>query len=187
MAVNEGQVNRVGVRILMKSATEPLEIPNSGGSVAYLHFVDTDNNTIVPEYEPDGLQTFAGPISGAKYMIPGTAQFLSLEQRVAALEAIVATISVAATGDTIAKRNVDGELLATNFRGDLRATSDGDTIDIKTNDNQVVMSAGKIMAVPALAFNGVPLVELPVPVSIAGGDAAIRAALVSLGLIIEVA
>lgn len=100
MPVNEGQINRTGIRLLLISTTENLEVPNAGGPIAFLHFVDGDDNTIVPEYVPQGLTTPAGPLSGAKFTLVSTAQLTALEAsltatinaltaRVAALEAVL--------------------------------------------------------------------------------------------------
>ena len=84
--LNEGQLNRTGIRILMQSETEALPVPPNG-SIAYLKLVDGSGNVIVPEYEPDGLQTGMGPLPGAKYVLVSTADYAALEARVAALEA----------------------------------------------------------------------------------------------------
>ena len=75
-----------GLKLLLKAANTPLE-PNPDHPIAYLHFVDGDGNTIVPEYEPDGLRTSAGPVSGARYVLADGAAVAALEARVAALEA----------------------------------------------------------------------------------------------------
>jgi hypothetical protein len=67
MPRNDGDIFGAGMRILLIGANEPL--PVTAGAIAYLHFVDGDGNTIVPTYEPDGLRTFAGPLSGARIVL----------------------------------------------------------------------------------------------------------------------
>ena len=181
--VNEGQFNRTGIRIVKKSEAEALEVPSNGSPIAYLHFVDGDGNTLVPEYVPDGLATYAGQLSGAKYTIVSTADLAALEARVAALEAEV--VSIAATPSTVAKRNIDGELVAVNFRGDMRALDDSDTIQLKTNDNQVVFLAGKSAGDPALRFFGAGAPALRVTLAASSPTLAgdLAAALQGYGLI----
>ena len=85
MPKNVGDIFGAGVRILLTAPNEPLR--GNAGPVAYLHFVDGNGDTIVPTYEPDGLSTPAGPVSGAKYTLGDGASLAALEARVAALEA----------------------------------------------------------------------------------------------------
>lgn len=84
MAANEGQVFGAGIRILLKGANDVLVA--TAGTVAYLHFVDPDGTTIVPEYEAAGLSTFAGSLSGAKITIPSPANLTAAEDRIQLLE-----------------------------------------------------------------------------------------------------
>lgn len=77
-----------GLKLLLKAANTPLE-PNPDHPIAYLHLVDGAGNTIVPEYELDGLRTSAGPVSGAKYTIVSTADLQALTDRIVALEAML--------------------------------------------------------------------------------------------------
>jgi hypothetical protein len=67
MPRNDGDIFGAGMRILLVGANEPL--PVTAGAIAYLHFVDGDGNTIVPTYEPDGLRTFGGALSGARIVL----------------------------------------------------------------------------------------------------------------------
>lgn len=114
MTLNQGAVFGAGIRILKKSDTEALTA--SSGPAAYLHFVrESDGSTIVPEYEPGGLATYAGPLPGAKITIP--------ETDLSALEATAPTAgqkaALAGTSGTPSGSNkyvTDGDARNTNAR-----------------------------------------------------------------------
>ena len=73
-----------GVKLLLKAPNTPLE-PSPDHPIAYLHFVDGDGNTIVPEYEIDGLRTSAGPVSGAKITVANAADISAINDQISTL------------------------------------------------------------------------------------------------------
>ncbi len=87
MAVNNGDVFSAGIRILLRAANDALAV--NAGPIAYLHLVDPDGATIVPTYESQGLQTPAGFLSGARYVLSfaSLAALTALTTRTSALEA----------------------------------------------------------------------------------------------------
>jgi len=178
MAINEGQINRSGIGFLLISPTEPLPV-QPDAPIKWLHFVDSAGTTIVPTYQPDAFQSFGGPIAGAKVQVAGAEEF-------AALSASIGTVSAAPVANTVAKRNADAELLASSFRGDIRAPGPAE-LSIKTADNSPVITIGQNLSGVTLSFNGEVGQTLPIPVSIAGGVTAVREALVALGLFVEIA
>lgn len=123
MALSSGQIYGAGMRILLKSSTEALDVTD--GPVAFLHLVDSDDNTLVPEYVPQGLQTPGGPLSGAKYTIVSSAQLAALVARVEALEAIAARMELTSTG-----------------------------LKLKNNEAQTVIEVGSDVGSPTIRFFG---------------------------------
>jgi hypothetical protein len=111
--LNKGDVFGSGVRLLKKNNTETLDV--TAGPVAYLHFVTAEGDTIAPEYEADGLQTYAGPISGAKITLASPVELAALVALVAALaERVVALEAVLVVSETQTKlKNPQGETLIT--------------------------------------------------------------------------
>lgn len=125
MTVGQGQIFASGISILLKGPNDQLAVSDSAGPVKYLHFVDAGGNTIVPTYEPDGLDAGGGKVAGARYVIIGAAEIAALTARVTALEAQLATVSEDPDPDTIAKRDTSGRLRATAFvGGELKSTTD---------------------------------------------------------------
>lgn len=103
MPKNNGDVFGAGIRVLLKAPNQALDVTES---IAYLHFVDDSGNTIVPEFVAQGLQTPAGPLSGAKVVIPGAASIAALQTQVGALQATVNALSamLSGTGTITAER-----------------------------------------------------------------------------------
>ncbi len=56
-----------GIKILLIAPNTPLVAKS--GPIAYLHLVKANGDTIVPTYEPAGLNTYAGPVPGARYVL----------------------------------------------------------------------------------------------------------------------
>lgn len=164
MTVNEGQFNRTGIRILKKSETDSLDVPPNG-AIAYLHFVDSAGDTIVPEYVSQGLQTYAGPLSGAKIAVVSPEEIENLETqvsalenqaidheaRIQALEALLAAATAENTPGTLVKRDVNGDIFTANFRGNLKEASNGGFVKILAYGNQEVVRFG-FNGGPALRF-----------------------------------
>jgi len=87
MPPGQGQIFASGISILLKGPNEALQIADGNPPIKYLHFVDGAGQTIVPTYEPDGLDAGQGSkIGGAKLVMASAGEFAALETRVTQLE-----------------------------------------------------------------------------------------------------
>ena len=169
MPVGQGQIFASGISILLKGPNEALQIADGNPPVKYLHFVGVNGQTVVPTYEPDGLDAGQGSkIGGAKLVLVSAADLAGLEARVAALEsdesivALTARVEAleaqleAATADntagTLVKRGVNGDIFTSNFRGNLKEASNGGFVKIINYGGQEVVRFGQNGGNPALRF-----------------------------------
>lgn len=165
MPVGQGQIFASGISILLKGPNEALQIADGNPPVKYLHFVGADGQTIVPTYEPDGLDAGQGTrIGGAKLVMVSAAELVAvrdsiraLEDRVDALEEQLASATAANTPNALVRRDANGDIYTANFRGDIKEPSEGAMVKIKGFGGVEILRAGEIAGSPAKGWFGATL------------------------------
>jgi hypothetical protein len=161
MTLNQGQIFAAGISIVLKATNQALQVPDQRMPIKYLHFVDAGGNTIVPTYEPDGLDAGSGQkLAGAKIVVPSAgsvaaleAQIAALDVRVAALEAELVNATASDTPGTIMRRSAFGVVSVTRLdTQEVRAQADGGTIVIATGIGIPAMQVTNTGAIVKLAF-----------------------------------
>lgn len=105
MPVGQGQIFASGISILLKGPNEALQIADGNPPVKYLHFVGVNGQTIVPTYEPDGLDAGQGSkIGGAKLVLVSAADLAALEARVSALESDESIVALTARVEALERK-----------------------------------------------------------------------------------
>lgn len=144
MTIGQGQIFASGISILLKGPNEALQIADGNPPAKYVHFVDNAGNTIVPTYEPDGLDAGQGSrIGGVKLVIPSAQAITDLTTRVEALEEQVELLlSVIKFG---------GE---NNENTQIWPAAEGGFVQIYAFNGQQILSAGDANPTPVLGFFG---------------------------------
>lgn len=178
MTLLNGSIFSLGFRIALQGDNNPVMPPSAAQVPKYLHLVDADGNTLVPVLVPDGLTTPEGPVAGLRWTIPFSAagfaeleaavsttqsDIAALEARVAALEITLAAATAAATPDTLAKRNIAGDLAVNLVRPiAVRATADNVGVSLEANDGGKGVEVVQDLGVRRLGFFGVTPQARPV-------------------------
>lgn len=171
MAGLNGGFYNIGFRVALKGPNDPVTPPSAAQAPAYLHFVDTDGNTLAPELVPDGLQTPAGPLAGLKWTFP--------------------TWTPSNTPGAIVRRDSAGLIKVTVVEAfGMRAPEVGAAVELRAQDNQIGLSVSSNGGVLEIGAFGSPRVPRPMiagdwnsgaPVDLAAFVGALIEAMASLG------
>jgi hypothetical protein len=126
------QVTHNGVKL---EAAMRLEI--SGGTIS----------TVVAN---DGVKTYKLDLEAYESAI--NAQISSLSERVVALEAQLEAATADNTAGTLVKRDVNGDIFTSNFRGNLKEAANGGFVKIINYGGQEVVRFGQNGSDPGLRF-----------------------------------